>query len=425
MNTVKSGSTGTTVEQLQLSLERYGSYDGGIDGIFGNATRRAVIQFQSENGLQADGIVGAGTWKRLIPYLKGYTTYVVNRGDTLFNISQKFGTSVRAVMTANPTAVPDNLKIGSTLYVPFSFSLVPSNVTVSSELNAFISEGLTVRYPFLVSGTIGRSVMGKSIILLKAGEGSKEVFYNASHHANEWITSLVLLRFLEEYAYAYSVGGDVFNTPAARLFREYTLYLVSMVNPDGVDLVTGVLSSGGYYNEAVSISRKFPDIPFTNGWKANISGVDLNLQYPANWERAKQIKYSQGFTSPAPRDFVGTAPVTAPESRAVYEFTLRHSFLLTLSYHSQGEIIYWKYLDYEPARSREIADYFGEVSGYAVEETPYASGFAGYKDWFIGNYDRPGYTIEVGVGQSPLPLSQFPKIYSDNIGILTGGMTQI
>ena len=42
----------------------------------------------------------------------------------------------------------------------------------------------------------------------------------------------------------------------------------------------------------------------------------------------------------------------------------------------------------------EIAEYFGRISGYAVEETPYNSGFAGYKDWFIQYYDRPGYTIE-------------------------------
>ena len=109
----------------------------------------------------------------------------------------------------------------------------------------------------------------------------------------------------------------------------------------------------------------------------------------------------------------------------MFTFTRTHNFLLTLSYHSQGEIIYWKYLDYEPARSREIAEYFGEVSGYAVEETPYASGFAGYKDWFIETYERPGYTIEIGRGQSPLPLSQFTEIYKDNFGILLGGMTQI
>ena len=66
----------------------------------------------------------------------------------------------------------------------------------------------------------------------------------------------------------------------------------------------------------------------------------------------------------------------------------------------------------------------GRSSGYSVEDTPYASGFAGYKDWFIQDYNRPGYTIEVGLGESPLPLSQFDSIYRDNVGILTIGMTQ-
>lgn len=98
---------------------------------------------------------------------------------------------------------------------------------------------------------------------------------------------------------------------------------------------------------------------------------------------------------------------------------------MILAYHSQGDVIYWKYLDYEPDRSREIALYFGEVSGYTVEETPQASGYAGYKDWFIQEFNRPGYTIEVGMGENPLPLEQFSKIYADNIGILLGGMTEI
>ena len=50
--------------------------------------------------------------------------------------------------------------------------------------------------------------------------------------------------------------------------------------------------------------------------------------------------------------------------------------------------------------------------------TPYASSFAGYKDWFIQNFRRPGYTIEVGSGTNPLPLSQFEEIYRDNLPIL-------
>lgn len=425
METLRFGSRGAQVEYLQLALQRAGYRDLAVDGIFGARTRDAVRDFQQRNGLFPDGVVGRLTWNRLMPYLKGYTTYTVRRGDTLYKIAQKFGTDLRRILTANPTVDPQNLQIGSVVYVPYDFALVPTNVQYSYILLTLLTEGLAVRYPFLKTGSFGQSVMGKNLVYIRIGTGAKEVFYNAAHHANEWLTTPVLLKFTEDYADAFSQGGSIGGTPVNTLFRNYSLYLAPMVDPDGVDLVTGVLSSGGYYNQAVRIAEQYPQVSFPSGWKANIAGVDLNLQYPANWDEAKRIKFEQGFTSPAPRDFVGKAPLVAPESYAVYRFTKSHNFLLTLSYHSQGKLIYWKYLDYEPARSREIADYFGEVSGYSVEETPYASGFAGYKDWFIETYNRPGYTIEVGLGQSPLPVSQFPEIYRANLGILVGGMTKI
>ena len=286
-------------------------------------------------------------------------------------------------------------------------------------------EELKRSYPFLETGSIGKSVMGRPIPYIVIDTGSTQVFYNASFHANENITTGILLRFAREYARAYAQGRDLYGVSAKELFASYRLYLVPMVNPDGVDLVNGLLRSGSYYEQARTIAAAYPQIPFPNGWKANIDGVDLNLQFPAGWEQAKMIKTAQGYTSPAPRDYVGSAPLTAPESRAVYDFTRAHDFSLILAYHTQGEVIYWKYLDYEPARSYEIAQYFGSVSGYTVEETPSASGYAGYKDWFIQEYDRPGYTIEAGLGENPLPESQFDQIYEANKGILLGGMTQI
>ena len=154
-------------------------------------------------------------------------------------------------------------------------------------------------------------------------------------------------------------------------------------------------------------------------WKLiNITGVDLNLQFPALWEKAKEIKYAQGFNKPAPRDFVGFGPLTEPESLAIYNFTLSHNFSLILSYHSQGEVIYWQFQDYNPPRSLEIGEKLSQASGYSLEETPFNSSFAGYKDWFIQNYNKPGYTIEVGIGENPLPISQFDEIYNDNLGVL-------
>lgn len=124
---------------------------------------------------------------------------------------------------------------------------------------------------------------------------------------------------------------------------------------------------------------------------------------------------------PAPRDFVGYGPLTEPESLAVYNFTLQHNFRLVLAYHTQGNVIYWQFQNYNPANSLYIGQQFERVSGYSLEETPFNSSFAGYKDWFIQNYNRPGYTVEVGSGINPLPTSQFNQIYSDNLGILVLG----
>ena len=419
METLRFGSRGAAVSQLQLALQKAGFSPGNIDGVFGINTQNAVRRFQSANRLTPDGIVGAKTWAALMPYLSGYVSYTIRPGDTFYKLAQAFNTTDAAIQAANPTVNAYNLKVGSTIWIPTLEDIITGNVLYSSGYMETALTALRERYPFIRIGTYGSSVMGKPLYYASIGRGKKEAFYNASHHANEWITTPVLMRFLEEYASAYASGKEVFDIPAKELYDAATLYIAPMVNPDGVDLVTGAIIPGSpYYDGAVAIAEEFPAIPFPNGWKANIVGTDLNLKYPAGWEQAKQNKERLGFTRPAPRDYVGPAPLSAQESRAVYDFTLAHDFALTLSYHSQGEVIYWNYLDMEPPRSFEIAQRLGEVSGYTVERTPPEASYAGYKDWFILHYNRPGYTSEVGKGVNPRPISQFADIYRDNLGIL-------
>lgn len=295
----------------------------------------------------------------------------------------------------------------------------------TSQINADTIRLLKERYPFIEVGSIGGSVLGKEILYIRLGTGEKKVFYSGAIHGNEWITSLLLLQFAEDFAKAYESEQTLNGVNVGRLWKKVSVYIVPMLNPDGVDVVNEAITEESVKASVERIAENYAQIPYPSGWKANINGVDLNLQFPAGWERAREIKFSQGYTTPAPRDYVGEGPLTEPESLAVYNFTIEKNFDLILAYHTQGEVIYWKYLDYEPPRSKEIALYFGAVSGYMVEETPESSGYAGYKDWFIQNYNRPGYTIEVGRGENPLPLTQLPKIYKDNIGILLGGMTEV
>ena len=177
------------------------------------------------------------------------------------------------------------------------------------------------------------------------------------------------------------------------------------------------------YRNARRIGENFPDIPFPDGWKANLLGVDLNLQYPAGWLEARNIKFAQGYTKPGPRDFVGRAPLNQLESRALARFTEEVDPAMVLAFHSQGRVIYWKFRDIFVPEAQRYGEEFARLSGYALEDTPYNSAWAGYKDWFIQNFGRPGYTIEVGEGENPLPLTQFSQIYQDNLGILVTAAT--
>ncbi|MBP8639903.1 MAG: M14 family metallocarboxypeptidase [Oscillospiraceae bacterium] len=271
---------------------------------------------------------------------------------------------------------------------------------------------LAGKYAFVKLSEYGRSVMGKPLLYICAGSGTRRVFYSASHHANEWITTLILLKYMNELFEKAQSNSQIGSFNAKELLSRTRLCFAPLVNPDGVDLVLGKLSSGIYYDSAKTIADNYPFIPFTSGWKANIEGTDLNLQYPANWQKAKQIKFEQGFVSPAPRDYVGSEPLAAPESRALAEFTRISNPETIIALHTQGNVIYWKFADFEPDGAYELGLKLAAASGYELSQTPPISDNAGYKDWFIQDFNRPGYTVEMGLGENPLPLTQFNSIYS-------------
>ena len=154
--------------------------------------------------------------------------------------------------------------------------IVQTNINYNYNVMQTNIKQLKERYPFLVSGNIGYSVLGKPIPYIKLGKGKKEVFYNASFHANEWITSVLLMKFIENFCKAYENYGEIYGYSIRKIYEMTSIYIVPMVNPDGVDLVTGnVEKNTKIYNNYVYIAKNFPAIPFPNGWKANFNGESL------------------------------------------------------------------------------------------------------------------------------------------------------
>lgn len=263
---------------------------------------------------------------------------------------------------------------------------------------------LLQRYPFVEQHIIGYSVLGKPLIALKFGRGATAVHYNGAFHANEWITSLLLMKFCEDFAAAYDANDSFHGIDVKHLYDQICLWVVPMVNPDGVNLVIeGVSPQHPFYNDLLQWNDGSDD--FSN-WKANIRGVDLNDQFPARWEVEKERRAAAG---PAPRDYTGIAPLTEPEAIAISQLTNDQPFSLVIAFHTQGEEIYWNYQDLEPPSAERIAERLAAQSSYRAVKLQGSD--AGYKDWFIQQFRRPGFTVEAGLGTNPLPLTAFDDIY--------------
>lgn len=224
--------------------------------------------------------------------------------------------------------------------------------------------------------SIGYSVWGKNLYCLKLGNGAKRIFMNGAHHGTEWLTSKVLIRF----------ASDLLNSkepPAA------TVYILPMVNPDGVEI-----------SETVS------------GWQANANGVDLNHNYDALWHLSKQSERELGISGPGSTRFGGPFFESEPESRAVADFTRQNNLSAVFALHSQGEVFYRDFCGFVPEKSYDYSARFEAVSPYRTDTASGIASYGGYKDWFIKEFKRPGFTIEIGKGTNPLPLSQFDTVYS-------------
>ncbi|OZM57675.1 peptidase M14 [Lottiidibacillus patelloidae] len=347
-------------------------------------------------------------------YMPAY--YQTKHNDTLHSIAAKYRININALCIVNRIFSSKYLYPGQIIIIPRKIKklIVDPDEPISYEKLMHYLMQLTYLYPFLFTRNLGKSVLGKDIPEVIVGTGRKRVHINASFHANEWITTNVLIYFLNEYALALANNEEISGRSALSLFKETQLSITPMVNPDGVNLVLFGAQAAGPFSSYVQQLNKGKNS--YKDWKANIRGVDLNNQFPADWH----LEVPRKPQVPAPRDFPGYFPLSEPEALVMANVTAHSNFDRVVALHTQGKEFYWGYKGLEPPESKKLAAEFSRVSGY--KSVQMIDSYAGYKDWFIQVWRKPGFTIELGEGVNPLPLSQFDEIYEDTKGILAASL---
>ncbi len=279
-------------------------------------------------------------------------------------------------------------------------------------------------YPGMTLNSLGTTVDGRELYYAVAGNpsASRKVLIHASIHAREYITSQLCMRqlasLLEMLARGHSYGGRSMN----ELMQNTCVYFVPMVDPDGVSLVQ--FGIGGIGSESVRANimnmAQLDNIQeqdlneYFRRWKNNASGVNLNRNFDADWENIDDRKYR-----PSSVEYKGPAPESEFESRALADLTRRVRFNRTISYHTQGQVIYWYYGKGEyTTATRKLAQIVKNNSGYEISDYYNPNDSAGYKDWAILKMGIPSVTVECGIGTSPVEEEQILTIWEKQKGVI-------
>lgn len=277
-----------------------------------------------------------------------------------------------------------------------------------------IISNLQKKYDFIKSEVIGESLCGRKIKGLKIGNEENMVLFACTFHGMEWLTSLVVLKFLDTIcSYAYNkeciCGINVFNCLESR-----GLYVVPCVNPDGVEIsLKGSDSAKGFKNivDDVCGGKTFD-------WQSNARGVDINHNFDAGWARLHKLEKLNNISGPSKTRYGGKYPESEPETRAITKLCRNKNFEYAMAFHSQGEEIYWKYGDRIPKDAEKLARVFALASGYTLSEPIGLAQGGGFKDWFINEFNKPAFTVEIGKGKNPLSILEINNIYSKILNMM-------
>ncbi len=244
--------------------------------------------------------------------------------------------------------------------------------------------------------SIGRTAENRQLFCVSIGEGEKNAVFAACFHGLEYLTAAALLEFTKKY-----VTMNEYH-------KKLRLFFIPMMNPDGAEIALHGLNPKNVLHQ--NIIKEIGIIDVKNMWQANSMGVDINHNFDADW---KSI-----YLAPQPSRYGGKYPESELETRALVKFLKRTEPELFIAFHSQGKEIYYDFNGLESESAKENAEYVAKITGYEASVPEGTATFGGAKDYYIQEYHKEAYTVELGMGKNPLPHSALPEMINDvyNIG---------
>lgn len=275
--------------------------------------------------------------------------------------------------------------------IPKDFDSIYSDTHIYDEVTNFL-RFYNIKYPAITSlFSIGKSVQGRDLMVLKVGIGKKKIFINAAHHPREYLGTILTLKQVDMLLKGYENKSNVDGKNLTDLLNETSFYFLPLVNPDGVQAV--VNGDHGRY--------------------LNARGVNLNANYDAGWFKDLSNRKT------------GNSPFSEPETISIKNFCEEFLFDSSISYHSSGNIIFWYFGQQNKAqenRDRKIAQALCAKTGYPIIEKwdPRNKTSMGFKDWFVKRFKKPSFTIEIGYNYgtvTKLPFDVFDSVWQRNKAI--------
>ncbi|MBQ8174960.1 MAG: gamma-D-glutamyl-meso-diaminopimelate peptidase [Clostridia bacterium] len=259
-------------------------------------------------------------------------------------------------------------------------------------------------HPMLFCGEIGKSTLGRPLRFFRIGRGKQAILYVGAHHGMEWVTSLVLFRFVDDLMKAISRRGM-----GNLLGKDRSLFVLPMLNPDGVEIELHGASAAGLLRDRI-LAQNGGNEDFTH-WQANARGVDLNHNYDAGFGAYKEKEKEMGIFGGAPTRYSGPAPFSESESAAMRDFLLFTHPALTLTLHTQGEEIFYHKADPPVKGAENYGWMLATLTGYRLGQAKGAAAYGGMSDYIAEKLHLPAYTLECGLGKNPLSCEAGEGIY--------------